>query len=87
MVPNYKTFRDDCHEQQISHGGRFKTAFAEREKKQTMIDLDKEVLKPVMRLPSFSRLWAQFPNLIFGSQTQPFSSKLDLQVANPIFKS
>jgi hypothetical protein len=32
-------FRDDCHEQLISNGGRFKPAFAERDKKQTMIDL------------------------------------------------
>ena len=27
------------HEQLISHGGRFKRVFAERDKKQTMIDL------------------------------------------------
>jgi hypothetical protein len=32
-------FRDGGHEQLISDGGRFKPAFSERDKKQTMIDL------------------------------------------------
>jgi hypothetical protein len=35
----YTLYRGGGHEQLISNGGRFKPAFAEREKKQTMIDL------------------------------------------------
>jgi hypothetical protein len=31
--------RDDSHEELISDGGRFKPAFAKRDKKQTMTDL------------------------------------------------
>jgi hypothetical protein len=34
--------RDGGYEQQISNGGRFKPAFAERDKKQTMIDSSEE---------------------------------------------
>ncbi len=34
-----RTCRDGGHEQLISNGKRYKTAFAERDKKQTMIDL------------------------------------------------
>jgi hypothetical protein len=36
---NIRVYRDGGHKQLISNGGRFKPVFAERDRKQTMIDL------------------------------------------------
>jgi hypothetical protein len=36
---NIRVYRDGGHEQLISNGGRFKPAFAERDRKQTMKNL------------------------------------------------
>jgi len=63
--------RDGGHEQLISNGGRVKPAFAERDKKQTMIDLRgistnllKNQLRPSIRL---SKLRALDINLVRGN--------------------